>query len=231
MSDVGAKLAEGVTFREVAGALGLGVSIGDQRARQISRTSRVKHRRSLHFRTSPNAIEFITKVFTAVICSAFPSATSRTSRHDATAEEQRVCGLEWSGRRHGIDTSEGYKGEPQCRGMQRLRLCRIFDAEEFQDLSLPKSMIARLAKGVLPANTQIHKDALLALHKSATVFVSYIASKYVYASAFNIITWSGRSPKYLARSSSLLPLLKTNVITARMKAHSLAARRQYHHKM
>lgn len=48
-----------------------------------------------------------------------------------------------------------------------------------QDLSLPKSMVARLAKGVLPANTQIHKDALLALHKSATVFVSYIASKYV----------------------------------------------------
>jgi len=48
-----------------------------------------------------------------------------------------------------------------------------------QDLSLPKSMIARLAKGVLPANTQIHKDALLALHKSATVFVSYIAAKYV----------------------------------------------------
>lgn len=45
-----------------------------------------------------------------------------------------------------------------------------------QDLSLPKSMIGRLAKGVLPANTQIHKDALLALHKSATVFVSYIAS-------------------------------------------------------
>ena len=40
-------------------------------------------------------------------------------------------------------------------------------------------MIARLSKGVLPANTQIHKDALLALHKSATVFVSYIASKYV----------------------------------------------------
>jgi histone H3/H4 len=48
-----------------------------------------------------------------------------------------------------------------------------------QDLSLPKSMIARLSKGVLPPNTQIHKDALLALHKSATVFVSYIASKFV----------------------------------------------------
>jgi len=51
--------------------------------------------------------------------------------------------------------------------------------DSLQDLSLPKSMIARLAKGVLPANTQIQKDALLALHKSATVFVSYIASKYV----------------------------------------------------
>ncbi|KAL1586866.1 hypothetical protein WHR41_03996 [Cladosporium halotolerans] len=45
-----------------------------------------------------------------------------------------------------------------------------------EDLTLPKSMIARLAKGVLPANTQIQKDALLAMHKSATVFVSYIAS-------------------------------------------------------
>ena len=40
-------------------------------------------------------------------------------------------------------------------------------------------MVARLAKGVLPANTSIQKDALLALHKSATVFVNYIASKYV----------------------------------------------------
>lgn len=48
-----------------------------------------------------------------------------------------------------------------------------------QDLSLPKSMVARLAKGVLPANTQIQKDALLALHKSATVFINFIASKYV----------------------------------------------------
>jgi len=48
-----------------------------------------------------------------------------------------------------------------------------------KDLSLPKSMISRLANGLLPANTQIHKDALLALHKSATVFVNYIASTYV----------------------------------------------------
>jgi len=45
-----------------------------------------------------------------------------------------------------------------------------------EDLSLPKSMVSRLAKGVLPANTILGKDALLALHKSATVFVNYIAS-------------------------------------------------------
>jgi len=37
-------------------------------------------------------------------------------------------------------------------------------------------MIQRLAKGVLPANTQIQKDALLALCKSATVFVGYLAN-------------------------------------------------------
>ncbi|KAL9077575.1 MAG: hypothetical protein Q9157_003299, partial [Trypethelium eluteriae] len=35
-------------------------------------------------------------------------------------------------------------------------------------------MCQRLAKGVLPANTQIQKDALLAMSKSATVFINYI---------------------------------------------------------
>jgi len=37
-------------------------------------------------------------------------------------------------------------------------------------------MVQRLAKGVLPANTQIQKDALLAISKSATVFVNYLAT-------------------------------------------------------
>ncbi|KAJ9627875.1 hypothetical protein H2203_003093 [Taxawa tesnikishii (nom. ined.)] len=45
-----------------------------------------------------------------------------------------------------------------------------------EDLSLPRTMIQRLAKGVLPANTSIQKDALLALSKSATVFVNFIAN-------------------------------------------------------
>ena len=69
-----------------------------------------------------------------------------------------------------------------------------------QDLTLPKSMIARLAKGVLPANTQIQKDALLAMHKSATVFVSYIASKYAkfLSSLFRFCFISARLKCYTA---------------------------------
>ncbi|KAL9018322.1 MAG: hypothetical protein Q9185_004355 [Variospora sp. 1 TL-2023] len=38
-------------------------------------------------------------------------------------------------------------------------------------------MVQRLAKGVLPPNTQIQKDAITAMSKGATVFVSYIADK------------------------------------------------------
>ena len=47
-----------------------------------------------------------------------------------------------------------------------------------EDLNLPRTMVQRLAKGMLPANTQIQKDALLAVSKSATVFVNYLASQY-----------------------------------------------------
>lgn len=40
-------------------------------------------------------------------------------------------------------------------------------------------MVQRLAKGVLPPNTQIQKDAVTAMSKGATVFVNHIADKYV----------------------------------------------------
>ncbi|KAG0650045.1 DNA polymerase II subunit D [Hyphodiscus hymeniophilus] len=46
-----------------------------------------------------------------------------------------------------------------------------------EDLNLPKSIVTRLAKGVLPANTQIQGNAMLAMSKSATVFVSYLATQ------------------------------------------------------
>ncbi|KAF2154609.1 histone-fold-containing protein [Myriangium duriaei CBS 260.36] len=45
-----------------------------------------------------------------------------------------------------------------------------------EDLNLPRTMIQRLSKGVLPSNTQIQRDALLALSKSATVFVNFLAA-------------------------------------------------------
>ncbi|KAH7385638.1 histone-fold-containing protein [Pyrenochaeta sp. MPI-SDFR-AT-0127] len=50
------------------------------------------------------------------------------------------------------------------------------DTLSVEDLNLPKSIVQRLGKGVLPPNTQIQKDALLAMSKSATVFVNYITS-------------------------------------------------------
>ncbi|KAL6706451.1 hypothetical protein ACN47E_005390 [Coniothyrium glycines] len=50
------------------------------------------------------------------------------------------------------------------------------DGLSVEDLNLPKSIVQRLAKGVLPPNTQIQKDALLAMSKSATVFVNYLTS-------------------------------------------------------
>jgi histone H3/H4 len=49
-----------------------------------------------------------------------------------------------------------------------------FDLSSSQDLLLPRSLVSRLARGVLPANTSIQKDATLALAKSATVFISYL---------------------------------------------------------
>ncbi|KAL2122713.1 hypothetical protein VTJ04DRAFT_3168 [Mycothermus thermophilus] len=50
------------------------------------------------------------------------------------------------------------------------------DTVTIEDLALPKSIITRLAKGVLPQNTQIQANAILALTKSATVFVNHLAN-------------------------------------------------------
>ncbi|KAF8418036.1 histone-fold-containing protein, partial [Tirmania nivea] len=41
---------------------------------------------------------------------------------------------------------------------------------------LPRSVVTRLAKGVLPQNTNIQKDAVLALTKGATVFINYLCT-------------------------------------------------------
>ncbi|EXJ91124.1 hypothetical protein A1O1_04231 [Capronia coronata CBS 617.96] len=49
------------------------------------------------------------------------------------------------------------------------------DGVSIDDLLLPRTLVSRLARGVLPPNTSIQKDATLALAKSATVFISYLA--------------------------------------------------------
>ncbi|KAL8841716.1 MAG: hypothetical protein Q9176_003111 [Flavoplaca citrina] len=51
------------------------------------------------------------------------------------------------------------------------------DGINIEDLSLPRTMVQRLAKGVLPPNTQIQKDAIVAMSKGATVFINHIADK------------------------------------------------------
>ncbi|KAF2089017.1 histone-fold-containing protein [Saccharata proteae CBS 121410] len=45
-----------------------------------------------------------------------------------------------------------------------------------EDLNLPKTMVNRLAKGVLPANTNLQLVTQSAISKSATVFVNYLTS-------------------------------------------------------
>lgn len=50
------------------------------------------------------------------------------------------------------------------------------DSTTIEDLNLPKSIITRLAKGVLPQNTQIQANAILAITKAATVFINHLAN-------------------------------------------------------
>ncbi|KAF3905471.1 hypothetical protein ABW20_dc0106408 [Dactylellina cionopaga] len=44
------------------------------------------------------------------------------------------------------------------------------------DNTLPKTIVTRLAKGNVPSNTQIQKDAVTAFTRSSTVFINYLAS-------------------------------------------------------
>ena len=57
-----------------------------------------------------------------------------------------------------------------------------------KDLTMPRTMVMRLAKGVLPPNTQIQKDAVSALSKGATVLINYLAHAYVSLSYISLKT-------------------------------------------
>ncbi|CAK7213916.1 hypothetical protein SBRCBS47491_001968 [Sporothrix bragantina] len=64
---------------------------------------------------------------------------------------------------------------------------RNSDAVTIEDLNMPRSIITRLAKGVLPPNTQIQGSAITGMSKSATVFISHLAN-----AANNITTNAGK---------------------------------------
>jgi DNA polymerase epsilon subunit 3 len=46
-----------------------------------------------------------------------------------------------------------------------------------EDLSMPRTIVQRLARGPLPPNSMIQKDAITALAKGATVFISHVADQ------------------------------------------------------
>ncbi|KAK3330188.1 hypothetical protein B0H66DRAFT_597735 [Apodospora peruviana] len=105
---------------------------------------------------------------------AYPSSSSTTTTTDqqqqqqpepsAAAADTSVLG---GGAHSGSSPSEKRDKEKE----------RERDAPvTIEDLTLPKSIITRLAKGVLPPNTQIQANAILALSKSATVFISHLAN-------------------------------------------------------
>lgn len=86
------------------------------------------------------------------------------------------------------------RGPPLPRGEPRINT-QDYNIDNPKDLSLPRTMVTRLAKGVLPPNTSINKDAILAMSKGATVFINYLAQQYVYSSpsspSIYYIVWWG----------------------------------------
>ncbi|KAG6114607.1 hypothetical protein E4U31_002299 [Claviceps sp. LM219 group G6] len=71
----------------------------------------------------------------------------------------------------GSSGSSGTGGSKEGREKEKER-----EYVTIEDLALPKSIITRLAKGVLPPNAQIQATAALAMSKSATVFINYLAA-------------------------------------------------------
>jgi len=74
--------------------------------------------------------------------------------------------------RKSIDLSKAATGDESTPAKE----ASVREGVNIEDLNLPKSIVTRLAKGVLPPNTQIQGNAMLAMTKSATVFVNYLAT-------------------------------------------------------
>ncbi|KAK9251453.1 histone-fold-containing protein [Lipomyces tetrasporus] len=86
-------------------------------------------------------------------------------------------------------------------------------AHGIDDYMLPKATVTRLAKHVLPANTQIQKDAMTALSKSATVFINYLTS-----TANDLTIGSGRRTVNPSDVYKAIELLELDFFLPRLKA-------------
>ncbi|EGX90594.1 CBF/NF-Y family transcription factor, putative [Cordyceps militaris CM01] len=100
---------------------------------------------------------------------AVADASSPTARADSSVPSTSPPPRAEEGEEN--STTEGTK-----RGKEAAAAAVDLDKMTIEDLTLPKSIITRLAKGVLPANTQIQANAIMAMSKSATVFISYLAA-------------------------------------------------------
>jgi hypothetical protein len=156
--------------------------------------------------TSPAAYQL------AQLC--VPVSTIAPLQHNlqnARTQEQCACRSRRGESRAQVCIQGSQRRHLKRRGMRIHHVVRPTSSNKFQDLNLPKSIVQRLAKGVLPPNTQIQKDALLAMSKSATVFVNYITSWYThtpYAASFS----------FPARTNTLSP--------APQNTHNARARRR-----
>lgn len=72
-----------------------------------------------------------------------------------------------------------------------------------EDYLLPRSITVRLAKSVLPPNTSVQKDAVLAIQKAATVFVSYLSSQCVLHPYLSLVSFPFASSLSLFSSGSV----------------------------
>lgn len=96
-----------------------------------------------------------------------PGAPAAQGAGGSAKEKEKDVGSEKDKEKEKEKPKEGGGGHPQQS---------VKDTMPVEDLSLPKSIITRLAKGVLPSNTQIQANAILAMTKSATVFINHLAN-------------------------------------------------------
>lgn len=105
---------------------------------------------------------------------AVPTSTTDTPTFDGTGDESTPID-------GGAGTSSSAAAAAAAAASEsseatRNRIHKQMNYDGIESYELPKAVLARVAKAELPDNVQIRKDALLAISKSATIFISYLAA-------------------------------------------------------